>query len=136
MKVICVLSRPAWDCSRNLSNAEKNNFSGTHKREIWEEKLSSDYCGRISKFFEDVVLIVISLVFSSIYRTGNIRIYSNKNVLTVITGVFATGHDFLTIHCYTIYRTGFLFWFFNVTLILMEYLEVKKIVKFSCVYKG
>ena len=46
----------------------KNNFSGKHKREIQEEKLSSLYCGCLPIFFRGLVLLVISVELSSIYK--------------------------------------------------------------------
>ena len=78
---------PAWECSWNLSNAKGNKFWGRLKREIRKERLSILYCGSLSVLFRNGISIVISLVFASVHRFGNIWQYSNQNGLAYLTGL-------------------------------------------------
>ena len=76
------------------------------KSERFEKKFYYQCTVEIYHFFRGWALIVISLVFSSIYKFGNSRIYSSQNGLAVITSVSTTGREFSETHLYTIYIFG------------------------------
>ena len=50
------ICKTAWECSGTLWNSKWNSVRGEHKIGLWDENLSSEYCGGLLLFFRGSVL--------------------------------------------------------------------------------